>query len=179
MTDRRLTDLTGARPKIAQLLELLGAQAGLRLTATISEAAPQLPAQPEPAQPTDQTEPEISVDLSGPDTPLLLARNAELLHAIEHIAAKILRLEPEEHDRISFDAAQFKANRDRQLRRATETAIATVLAEGRPYTFPAMSSRERRLLHLAISPSGLRSASTGEGPRRSVVIYPPTHPPTA
>src|ERR1700731_3784391 len=98
LTDRRLTDLTGARPKIAQLLEMLGTQAGLRLPANISEAASQRPEQPEltqPAQATDQTQPEISVDLSGPDTPLLLARNAELLHAIEHVAAKILRLEPE------------------------------------------------------------------------------------
>jgi spoIIIJ-associated protein len=169
LTDKRLTDLTGARARIAHLLDLLNTQAGLRLIATITEAAP---------QPADQPQPEISVDLSGPDTPMLLARNAELLHAIEHIAAKILRLEPEEHDRISFDAAHFKANRDRQLRRSAETAIAAVRAEGCPYTFPPMSSRERRLLHLAIAPSGLRSASTGEGPRRSVVLYPPTHSPT-
>jgi spoIIIJ-associated protein len=117
-------------------------------------------------------EPEVSVELSGADTPLLLARNAELLHAIEHLAAKILRLEPEEHDRISVDAADFKANRDRELRASATAAIARVRAEGKPYTFAPMSSRERRLLHLALAPAGLRSASTGEGPRRSVVLYP-------
>ena len=146
------------------MMEILSTLGGLRLTAAISEPAVN--------QTRGAGQPEISVELSGPDTQLLLARNAELLHAIEHIAAKVLRLEPEEHDRISFDAESFKANRDRDLRLAAEAAIAQVRAQGRPYAFPPMSSRERRLVHLAVGPSGLRSASTGEGARRSVVIYP-------
>jgi spoIIIJ-associated protein len=159
-------DLGEARPKIDRLVELLSTLGGLRIVASITESTDHSERQ------EGQTGPEISVELSGPDTPLLLARNAELLHAIEHIAAKILRLEPEEHDRISFDADHFKADRDRDLRLAAEAAIAQVRASGQPYTFPAMSSRERRLVHLAVGPSGLRSASTGEGARRSVVIYP-------
>jgi spoIIIJ-associated protein len=159
-----MNDLRDAQPKIAKMMEMLSTLGGLQWTAVVSE-----PAAHETREPG---QPEISVELSGPDTPLLLARNAELLHAIEHIAAKVLRLEPEEHDRISFDAESFKANRDRGLRRAAETAIVQVRAQGRPYSFPPMSSRERRLVHLAVGPSGLRSASTGEGARRSVVIYP-------
>src|SRR5215510_3677155 len=43
-----------------------------------------------------ESTPEISVEFSGPDVPLLLSRNGELLLAIEHIAAKILRYEHEE-----------------------------------------------------------------------------------
>jgi len=143
---------------------MLSKLGGLQVTAAISEPAAN--------QTRETAQPEISVELSGPDTPLLLARNAELLHAIEHVAAKILRLEPEEHDRISFDAERFKAKRDHDLRQSAEAAIAQVRAQGRPYSFPAMSSRERRLVHLAVGPSGLRSESTGEGARRSVVIYP-------
>ncbi len=116
--------------------------------------------------------PELCVELSGPDTPLLTDRNGELLNAIEHIAAKILRLEPEHHDRISFDADSFKANRDRDLRLSAAAAIQSVQTTGKPYAFPPMTSRERRLLHLALSPSGLPTASSGEGPRRFVVLYP-------
>jgi spoIIIJ-associated protein len=116
--------------------------------------------------------PSIAVEFSGPDTSLLLARNGELLHAIEHIAAKILGLEPEDHDRISFDAAGFKANRDRELARSAEVAIAQVRATGQPYSFPPMTSRERRMLHLILTKSGLPTASSGEGPRRFVVLYP-------
>src|SRR5580698_329909 len=67
--------------------------------------------------------PDLKVELSGPDTPRLLANNGELLHAIEHIAARILRFEQEDNDRISFDAEGFKAARDQNLRRLADTAI--------------------------------------------------------
>jgi spoIIIJ-associated protein len=116
--------------------------------------------------------PLICVEFTGTDTPLLLARNGELLHAIEHIAAKILGLEPEEHDLIFFDAEGFKAQRDRELQLAAQTAIEQVRATGRPYSFAPMTSRERRMLHLALAKSGLPTASSGEGPRRFVVLYP-------
>lgn len=118
---------------------------------------------------------EIFVELTGPDIALLTGRNGELLHAIEHIAAKILRLEPEEHDRISFDADHFKANRDRDLHLSAESAITRVRETGRAFAFPTMTSRERRMLHLALKPSGLPTASSGENPRRFVVLYPESH----
>jgi spoIIIJ-associated protein len=123
--------------------------------------------------------PEISVDLSGPDVPLVLARNGELLLAIEHIAAKILRFEHEDHDRISFDAENFKVLRHQELVLAAEAAIDRVRRTGQPFSFSPMSSRERRLLHMALAPSGLATASSGEGPRRFVVLYPEGEKPPA
>jgi spoIIIJ-associated protein len=126
---------------------------------------------------------EICVELSGPDVPLLLARNGELLLALEHVAAKILRFEHEEHDRVSFDADNFKLLRHQELRLAAEAAIERVRRTGESFSFAPMSSRERRLLHLALAPSGLPTASSGEGPRRFVVLYPegeaPPPPPSA
>lgn len=118
---------------------------------------------------------EVKVEFTGPDTPLLLAHNGELLHAIEHIATKILRLEPEAHDRVSFDAEGFKATRDHNLRLSAEAAIQKVRSTGQPYSFPPMTSRERRMLHLVLTQSGLPTASSGEGPRRFVVLYPEGH----
>jgi len=114
----------------------------------------------------------LSVEFMGPDTPVLTAHNGEVLNALEHIAVKILRLEPEQHDQVSFDADHFKSNRDRQLRAAAEAAIAQVRATGRPHPFPPMTSRERRMLHLILSESGLPTASSGEGAGRFVVLYP-------
>src|ERR1700709_2031844 len=61
---------------------------------------------------------QLTADFTGPDTPVLTARNGELLNAMEHIAAKVLRLEPDEHDLICFDADSFKSNRDRELRQS-------------------------------------------------------------
>jgi spoIIIJ-associated protein len=172
--------------KIEDFLGVLSTAGGLNLEANIiacngqvqptpSDPAGELPARPVQAPSSDANPPntpEIAVDLSGPDTPLLLARNGELLLAIEHIAAKILRLESEEHDRISFDAEGFKATRNRELDLMAEMAIQRVRATGEPHSFSPMTSRERRILHLALAKSGLPTASSGTGPGRFVVLYP-------
>jgi spoIIIJ-associated protein len=173
--------------KIADFLGILSSAGGLNLKSNIlacngqvqtnsSDPAGALPAGPVQPPPSSsdasQTAPEITVELSGPDTPLLLARNGELLLAIEHIAAKILRLESEEHDRISFDADGFKATRNRELDVMAEMAIQRVRTTGEPYSFSPMTSRERRILHLTLAKSGLPTASSGMGPGRFVVLYP-------
>ena len=121
---------------------------------------------------SSSTEPEVSVEFTGPDSGLLVARNGELLHAIEHLAAKVLRFEPEEHDRISFDAENFKLLRQRELEMIAEAGLERVRHTCRPFAFPPMNSRERRLLHLALRDSGLTTASSGLGPRRFVTLYP-------
>jgi len=177
-----LIDQGRAVKKIADFLEVLTDTGGLDLQSHIlacnghvqphaeAPASANSPASPNVS--SSDSSPLICVEFTGADTPLLLARNGELLHAIEHLAAKILRLEPEEHDLIFFDAEGFKANRDQELQHSAETAIEQVRATGRPYSFPPMTSRERRMLHLALAKSGLPTASSGEGPRRFVVLYP-------
>jgi spoIIIJ-associated protein len=174
-----MDDVDQAARTIANFLQAFTLNSGLRLryrvklrgVTPISEEAPAPDAGAEP-----QTEPEgprnLYVEFSGPDTAALTGHNAELLNALEHIATKILRLEPEEHDLISFDADHFKANRDRQLRESAAAAIEKVQLSGRPHPFPVMSSRERRMLHLILSESGLPTASSGLGPTRFVVLYP-------
>ena len=173
-----------AARKIEDFLKVLSTTGGLHLKSKIlacngqvqpnssdSAGAPSAGSSP-PTTSSTEPHPEITVELSGPDTPLLLARNGELLLAIEHIAAKILRLEPEEHDRISFDAEGYKATRNRELDLMAEMAIQKVRATGQPFSFSPMSSRERRILHLALAKSGLPTASSGVGPGRFVVLYP-------
>ena len=114
----------------------------------------------------------LFVEFTGPDTPVLTTHNGEVLNALEHIAAKILRLEPEAHDQVSFDADHFKADRDRQMRESAAVAVVRVKATGQPHAFASMTSRERRMLHLILSESGLPTASSGDGPARFVVLYP-------
>jgi spoIIIJ-associated protein len=176
-----------AAKKIEDFLQTLIQHSGLDLRSNIlacngqvqtnsSGSAGELPIVSK--EPPPET-PDIRVEFTGSDTPLLLAHNGELLHAIEHVAARILRLETEDNDRICFDAENFKANRDRNLQLSAEAAIQKVRATGQPWAFPPMSSRERRMLHLILTKSGLPTASSGEGPRRFVVLYPEGHQPPA
>ncbi|HMG02072.1 MAG TPA: R3H domain-containing nucleic acid-binding protein [Edaphobacter sp.] len=158
-----MEDLEAKKKKVGDFLQTLTSPGRLNLKFKVLDQ-PQSIAGDSPA--------EISVEFSGPDVSLLLARNGELLLSLEHIAAKILRFEHEEHDRISFDAENFKILRHQELRLAAEAAIDRVRRTGQSYAFAPMSSRERRLLHLALAPSGLPTASSGDGPRRFVVLYP-------
>lgn len=115
----------------------------------------------------------IYVELSGPDAPLTTQHNGELLRAMEALAAQMLRLEPREHDLVSFDAGNFKALRAEELRLQAETAADRVIKTGEPFCFPPMNSRERRLLHLAFrSIEGVETASSGEGQNRFLAVYP-------
>lgn len=158
-----MDDLQAKKKKVVDFLQTLTSPGRLNLNFTVVDT---------PSTRADGSSPEISVEFSGPDVALLLARNGELLLSLEHMAAKILRFEHEEHDRISFDADNFKLLRQQELQMAAEVAIERVRHTGQPYSFSPMSSRERRLLHLALAPSGLPTASSGEGPRRFVVLYP-------
>jgi len=116
--------------------------------------------------------PELSVEFRGLDSPRLLEHNAELLLSLEHLATQILRLAPEQHDLVSFDVDGFKAGRYDAIEKSAQDAIHLVRLSGEPFAFPPMSSRERRLLHLALNGSGLRSMSIGEGGGRHLVLYP-------
>ena len=60
-----------------------------------------------------------------------------------------------------------------ELRMAASVAADKVRKTGAPYQFAPMSSRERRILHLALrDQTDLRTESAGEGLHRSVVVYP-------
>ncbi len=160
-----MEDLAQAAETVASLMRLLTTVGGLRLRFRITAGAGA-------ADPDGFERRDIYVECKGPDAELLLDREGELLRALEHVAAKMLRLEPEEHDRVSFDVNGFKARRALALRESAEQAIDKVEDTGRPYSFPPMNSRERRMLHLFLRESGLQTASSGEGPRRYVVLYP-------
>ena len=170
-----MDDVAQAARTIAGFLQSFTSKSGLRLRFQVklrgAKSANGTEAEAETAAQAGDPR-RLSVEFMGPDTPVLTAHNGEVLNALEHIAVKMLGLEPEQHDQVSFDADHFKSNRDRQLRAAAEAAIAQVRTTGRPHPFPPMNSRERRMLHLILSESGLPTASSGEGAGRFVVLYP-------
>jgi spoIIIJ-associated protein len=140
--------------------------AGLKLKYRITVDPPM-------AEDRDWERPEILVEFAGPDSSLLLERGAELLRSMELLAMEMLRLPGNEHEKINFDCMNFRATRLEELRLAARVAAEKVRHTGVPYEFAPMSSRERRIVHLALRDEhDLRTESTGEGLRRSVVLYP-------
>ena len=161
-----IADKIAAAKKIDEFLRAVTTHTGLRLKYRIT-VDPPLPEE------RDWERPEILVELAGPDSPLILERGAELLRAIELLAIEMLRLPGNEHEKISFDCMCHRAMRIEELRMAATVAAEKVRKSGMPYEFSPMSSRERRIVHLALrDQSDLQTESQGEGSRRCLVVYP-------
>lgn len=168
-----MPDKIAAARKIDEFLRAVVTHGGLRLKYRIT-------VDPPIAEDRDWEKPEILVEISGPDSPLLLERGAELLRAIELLAIEMLRLPGNEHEKVCFDCMNHRAMRLEELRMAASVAAERVRTTGAPYQFAPMSSRERRIVHLALRDYGdLRTESQGEGPRRCLMVYPKDYKPAS
>jgi spoIIIJ-associated protein len=167
-----IPDKIAAANKIHEFLGSVVTKGGLRLKYRIT-------VDPPVAGDRDWEKPEILVELAGPDSPLLLERGAELLRSLELLALEMLRLPGNEHEKICFDCMNQRSMRLEELRTAAAVAAEKVKKTGTPYEFAPMSSRERRIVHLALrDESDLRTESEGEGLRRFVVVYPKDYKPS-
>ncbi len=99
-----IDDLQQAAQKIAGFLTTLNKLGGMRLKYRIT-------AGDGARDPQGLEGRVIYVELAGPDVPLVVQHNGELLRALETVAAQMLRLDQRENDLISFDADNFKALR--------------------------------------------------------------------
>jgi spoIIIJ-associated protein len=116
---------------------------------------------------------EVFADLSGRDKDLLLERGAELLHAIEHLALRALRLEPPWQDKMLLDSGGYRALRIEELKMTARVAAERVQTSRQPFKLNPMTARERRIVHLALQEfPGVRTESIGMGEHRQVVIHP-------
>src|SRR5258707_7427689 len=168
-----IPDKIAAAKKIDELLRMVNTLGALRLKYRITVDPPL-------AEERDWEKPEILVELSGPDSTLLLERGGELLRALELLALEMLRLPWNEHEKVCFDCMNQRSLRLEELRTAAGVAAERVRKTGTPYDFAPMSSRERRIVHLAMRDfDDLRTESEGEGLRRYVVVYPKDYKPAA
>lgn len=166
-----ISDKIAAAKKIDEFLRGVVSHGALRLKYRIT-VDPPLP------EDRDWERPEILVEFSGPDSSLLLERGAEVLRSVELLALEMLRLPGNEHEKVVFDCMNRRAMRLEELRLAARVAAEKVRKTGSPYHFAPMSSRERRIVHLALRDAqDLRTESEGEGMRRSLVVYPKDYKP--
>jgi spoIIIJ-associated protein len=116
---------------------------------------------------------EVLADLDGKDKEILLEHGGEVLKAFEHLAFRALRLEPVYHEKIHIDSGGYRALRFEELRMTARVAAERVQSSRQPFRLNPMSSRERRIVHLALKDvPGIRTESMGVGEERQVVIHP-------
>lgn len=156
------------QPRLDQFLEPLIERAGFNLSYELRSTE-----NPHP----EVENPEVTVNFAGADVELLLENRAELLLALEHLSMEAMRMPAEDHSLISFDANDYRLLRLEELRMSALAAADKVKRTHVPFHFNPMSSRERRVIHLALrEDKELRSESVGVGPGRAVVVIPADMP---
>ena len=76
-------------------------------------------------------------------------------------------------DAFDLTPRGYRGIRIEELKLSARVAAGRVRETHAPFRFNAMSSRERRILHLVLKEeSGVRSESEGAGEERQVVVYP-------
>ena len=155
-------------PRIEAVLREIISKGGFKLSFAIRKGKPTV----EGLEP-----PEVVVDLSGPDTELLLQKHAAFLDALEYVVLKAARVDESLFGRISFDSEDWRWLRAQELQMAARVASEQVLESGDPFAMSPMTARERRIIHLALkSQPRVLTASEGFGRDRHVVIRPATPP---
>jgi spoIIIJ-associated protein len=150
-------------PRIRQFLEPVLAGANLELK---FDVVPGRTIHPE------IEDPQLMVLFSGQDVDQLLANKAELMLALEHLTLEVLHVPNDEHALLCFDANDYRMMRIEELRMTAQTAAERVIKTGDHFQFNPMTSRERRIIHLALrGEDRVKSESFGIGPVRQVVIY--------
>jgi spoIIIJ-associated protein len=158
-------DRQAAAEALRQFLENMVRVSGLELKVTVRS----VPAESAVAG----SDAEVLADLDGKDKEILLERGADVLKAFEHLAFRALRLETAYHEKIHIDCGGYRALRFEELRMTARVAAERVQTSHQPFRLNPMSSRERRIVHLALKDmAGIRTESVGVGEERQVVIHP-------
>jgi spoIIIJ-associated protein len=154
-------DRQAAADALREFLEKTVRAAGFQLKVTVNVAEP------------GAGDAEVIADVDGRDKEILLERGAEVLKALEHLAFRALRLEPEHHEKIHVDCGGYRALRFEELRMTAKVAAERVQTTKQPFRLNPMTSRERRIVHLTLKDTpGVRTESVGVGENRQVVIHP-------
>jgi spoIIIJ-associated protein len=162
-------DRQAAAETLRQFLENMVRVSGLELKVNVRPVAP---------EEEGSGGAEVLADLDGKDKEILLERGAEVLKAFEHLAFRALRLEPAYHEKIHIDCGGYRALRFEELRMTARVAAERVQTSRQPFRLNPMSSRERRIVHLALKEmTGIRTESAGVGEERQVVIHPSDNKP--
>jgi spoIIIJ-associated protein len=160
----RTFDLDELAARIEPLLKDILRLAGFNLTFEIQRAGASLAREFE--------NPDLIVNFDGADAELLLQNKGELLTALEHTVLEAAGV-PERRERVLFDCHDYRMMRVEELQLAAEAAADRVRRTGVAYRFNPMTSRERRIIHMALrGEAGVRTESEGIGPQRRVVIHP-------
>ncbi len=111
------------------------------------------------------------LNISGKDEPFLLNENGEMLDAFETLLFQIYGKNLDRSERFICDADGFRRTRKAELHAMAKFAAQNVRKNDKPFTFGALNSTERRVIHLALQEeTDLITESVGSGRDRRLQV---------
>lgn len=115
----------------------------------------------------------ILLDISGSDLSILIGRNAETLNALQLITRMIVGKEIGQSAHLIVDVEGYRGRREDNLRQLARTMAEQALSTGRRQSLEPMPPAERRIVHIELRDNeAVRTESSGEEPKRKVVVIP-------
>lgn len=117
------------------------------------------------------------IEITGLDTAIAIGHEGKTLEAIEYLVnravIKRFGIEGALTAAIPVDAGGFRSNREDFLVKLAHSKAEQARKTGRPVVLAPMNPAERRFIHLTLKDAeGIRTASTGTGTMRKIVIIP-------
>jgi spoIIIJ-associated protein len=106
----------------------------------------------------------LELILDGPDRKHLMARDGELLSALEFVLNRMGRRAWPEESSVRLVCRGFRSDRDDELVSMVKEAAAQVARSGVPHRLRAMNPYERRVVHMTVRElPGMTTVSEGDG----------------
>ena len=116
----------------------------------------------------------VTGTLSGAELGLLIGRHGQTIDAIQYLAnALAYRAYGDDRKEVVVDAAGYRERRRETLEALALRSAQRAASTGEPVELEAMSSIERRIVHLRLQDEpGVSTRSEGDEPYRYVVVEP-------
>ncbi|WP_066460679.1 Jag family protein [Sanguibacter suarezii] len=102
----------------------------------------------------------------------LVGAHGEVLDALQELTRLAVQTRTGERSRLMLDVAGYRAGRRVELTALAEETIAKVRATGEKIALSPMNAFERKVVHDAVTASGLVSESHGVEPQRYIEVGP-------
>jgi spoIIIJ-associated protein len=113
------------------------------------------------------------LDISGEDLSIIIGKEGNTLNALEFLVNLVVKREDKTLYRVVIEAQGYREKKEQGLRILAEKTAEKVQKSGKSISMQPMSSRERRVVHMALKgKKGIKTHSSGEGRFRKVIIVP-------
>ena len=125
----------------------------------------------------ENNEEELLFDLQSDGSGLLIGKRGQMLEALQHLVAKILKLDRNSSKRLIVDSEGYRMRRSDSLAELAEKMADKARRFRKPVSLEPMNAMDRRAIHLALANDrSISTKSVGEGYDRRIVITPKRGP---